>query len=414
MEAAAAYKMEAVAVDKPELVAPAGDREKLEIAAAFGADAVYLGGHSFSLRAGAGNFTDEELRESVAFAHASGIRVYVAANVFARNADFPKIGRYFEFLAEIGADALIISDPGVFGVARRCVPEMPIHISTQANVTNNWAARFWRDLGASRVIVAREMSMAEIKEVSGVELEAFVHGSMCVSYSGRCLLSGVMVGRGANSGECAHPCRYRYAIVEETRPGEYMPVVGRGGGTYVLNSRDLCMIEYLPELIDAGVTSFKIEGRAKSPYYAACAVKAYRGAIDDLFASRELYERGKPGYLAELRKASHRPFFTGFYFGSPGEKGQTDEQYARGAVFAGVVMSYSEDSKTAIVQQRGKFSVGDSVEFLRAKQVNFRQTLESMTDEDGAPIISAPHAKQLVRVKVARPVSRLDIMRVIV
>jgi putative protease len=404
---------------KIELLAPAGDLEKLKIAVAFGADAVYIGGQKLGLRAKAKNFDGDELAEGVAYAHVHGVKVYITANVFAHNADFDGIPDYFLRLRAIGADALIVSDPGVFSVARSTVPDMEIHISTQANNTNYQTALFWQQLGAARVVLARELSFREIAEIrdraNGMMLEAFVHGAMCISYSGRCLLSNYMADRDANQGACAHPCRWRYHLVEEKRPGEYMPIEEDERGTYIYNSKDLCMINDIPALAAAGVSSFKIEGRMKTPYYVGTVVKAYRSAIDDFYADPVAYERKRTAgaYVDLLKKSSHRDFTTGFYFGKPGggEQAYTTNTYVRNYEFIGMVKAYDEKSGIATVEQRNKFSVGDIIEILSAENADFSQTVRDLRNEAGEEITSAPHPQQIVTMKTDRPVKPFDMLR---
>ena len=329
---------------KMELLAPAGDLEKLKIAVLYGADAVYIGGEAYGLRAKAKNFDIDTMAEGVKFAHDHGVKVYVTANIFAHNPDFEGMADYFKAVEAIGVDALIISDLGVFSVAKEAVPNMEIHVSTQANNTNYKSAQMWYKLGAQRVVVARELSMKEIRQIrdsipEDMEIEAFVHGAMCISYSGRCLLSNYLAGRDANKGACAHPCRWKYHLVEETRPGEYMPIEENERGTYIYNSKDLCMIEHIPDIARAGIYSLKIEGRMKTPFYVGTVVKAYRQAIDDYFADPKLYEERLPYYLAEVSKASHRDYTTAFYYGKPDGNQQvyTNNSYIREYDFIGMV-----------------------------------------------------------------------------
>ena len=404
-------------IKKPELLAPAGDFEKLRAALSFGADAVYLGGAEYSLRSKAKNFDTEGIAQAVDYAHDMGRRVYVTVNVYARNEDFK---RMYDFLIKLrctGADAVIVSDPGVFSLVKEIIPDMSVHISTQANTSNYRAAAFWSKSGAKRVVLARELSYPEIEEISrstpSVELEAFIHGAMCVSYSGRCLLSDYMAGRGANRGECAHPCRYKYALMEETRPGEYFPIEEDGRGSYIMNSKDLCLIEYIPQLVAAGVSSFKIEGRMKSVYYTAAAVKAYRNAIDDYFTDPKLYEQNKHAYLSDLLLTTHRDFTAGFFTGVKNENLQNynygDAEH--GSDFCGLVKSYDPDTNWAVIEQRGKFSVGDELEFLTAKGSGFRQVINEIFDLNNAPVSVAPHPRQLLKIRAVRPVQELDILR---
>lgn len=403
---------------KIELLAPAGDLEKLKIAVLYGADAVYLGGTSFGLRAKAKNFNDEEMAEGVKFAHNHNVKVYVTCNIFAHNEDFEKMAEYFKFLESIGVDAILVADPGVFSVAREVVPNMDIHISTQANNTNYKTALFWKSLGATRIVMARELSLREIKGISekipdDLEIEAFVHGAMCISYSGRCLLSNYLSGRDANKGACSHPCRWKYAVVEQTRPGEYMPIEEDERGTYIFNSKDLCMIENIPDLIDAGIMSLKIEGRIKTSFYVGTIIKAYREAIDDYIKDPKIYFGKKDYYLEEVKKASYRGFTTGFYYGKPNQNEQiyTTSSYIRNYDFIGMVLEYDKESGFATIEQRNKFVVGEKIEFLRAKGENFEMVVEEMFDEEGNAISEAPHPQQIIKLKVGKDVEAFDMMR---
>ena len=402
---------------KVELLAPAGDLEKLKIAVLYGADAVYIGGEAYGLRAKAKNFSIETMKEGIDFAHAKGVKVYVTANIYAHNADFEGMADYFRDIEKIGADALIISDPGVFSLAREVVPNMEIHISTQANNTNWHSANFWHGLGAKRVVVARELSLGEIGEIrknipEDMDIEAFVHGAMCISYSGRCLLSNYLSGRDANKGACAHPCRWKYRLVEETRPGEYMPIEENERGTYIYNSKDLCMIDHIPELIDAGIYSFKIEGRMKTPFYVGNVIKAYREAIDDYISDPELYESKKAYYINEVSKASHRDFTTAFYFGKPDGNQQvyTNNTYIRDYDFVGMVMENSDKDGFAAVMQRNKFSKGETVEIMPQKGRDWNMNVGIILNEDGEEIESAPHPQQIVRLKFPKPVLKYDLI----
>ncbi len=404
---------------KTELLAPAGDLEKLKIAVLYGADAVYIGGEEYSLRAKAKNFTEEQMKEGIEFAHSHGAKVYVTANIYAHNSDFEGMAEYFKKIEALGADAILISDLGVFSVAREAVPNMEIHVSTQANNTNYMSANMWYKLGARRVVVARELSFKEIKTIrenipADMDIEAFVHGAMCISYSGRCLLSNYLSGRDANKGECVHACRWKYYLMEETRPGEYMPVVENERGTYIYNSKDLCMIEHIPELIDAGVQSFKIEGRMKTPFYVGTVVKAYRQAIDDCLKDRALYESKKEYYLEEVSKASHREYTTGFYYRKPdgNEQVYTNNSYIRDYDFIGMVEEdYDESTGCAVVMQRNKFEVGDEIEVMPAKGESWKMTVTKMWNEDGEEVMSAPHPQQLLKVKFDKPVKKHDMLR---
>ncbi len=404
---------------KPELLAPAGDLEKLKIAVLYGADAVYIGGEAYSLRAKAKNFDYETMKEGIKFAHDHGVKVYVTANIYAHNNDFNGMAEYFKEVESAGADALLISDLGVFSVAKEAVPNMELHVSTQANNTNYMSANMWYNLGARRVVVARELSLKEIKEIrdkipEDMEIEAFVHGAMCISYSGRCLLSNYLSGRDANKGACAHPCRWKYYLVEETREGEYMPIEENKRGTYIYNSKDLCMLNHIPDLVESGVISFKIEGRMKTPFYVGTVIKAYREAIDDYFESPEKYESRIPHYFEEISKASHRDYTTAFYYGKPGgnEQVYTSNTYIRNYDFIGMVQEdYNEETGCAIVEQRNKFEVGDEIEVMPAKGESFKMTVEKMWNENGEEITSAPHPQQILKVKFDRPVKKFDMLR---
>jgi len=399
---------------KPEILAPAGDFEKLQVAIAYGADAVYIGGKQFSLRANTKNFDDAELRAAIEYAHAHNVRVYVATNIFAHNADITGLEAYFQYLKDMGADAVIVADLGVFDIARK-IDGLEIHISTQANITNYQTAGMYKSLGAKRVILARELTFHEIKEINdrvadeSFQTEAFAHGAMCVSYSGRCLLSSYMTGRDSNKGDCAQPCRWNYHLMEEQRPGEYLPVYENERGTYIMNSKDLCLIKHIPELVASGVSSLKIEGRMKSAYYVAVATSIYRQAIDDYFMSEALYFSKLDYYLEELKKTSHRDFFTGFFLDENGQ-GQTYETntYTSTHEFLGLVIDYDLSTGCAIVEQRNKFSVGDEVEFMKS---GLKQTLNEMKNEKGQQINAAPHAQERICIKVDAPVTKFDIMR---
>lgn len=403
---------------KIELLAPAGSLENLKVAVLYGADAVYIGGNKYGLRAKAKNFTEEEMKEGIEFAHAHGVEVYVTCNIFAHHQDFEGMKEYFLYLESIGVDALIVADPGVFATVRSTVPNMEVHISTQANNTNYQTALFWYNQGAKRIVTARELSFPEIKAIhdncpEDLDIESFVHGAMCMAYSGRCLLSNYMTGRDANHGECAQPCRWKYSVVEETRPGEYMPVVEDERGTYIYNSRDLCMIEYIPEIIESGIYSLKIEGRMKTPLYVATVVKAYREAIDTYLRNPEEYEAKKSYFLQEVGKASHREFTTGFYEHKPTDKDQTytHNSYVRNYDFSGVIRDYDEETQMVTVEQRRKFSVGDEVEILVPQGDFIPVKIEALFDEEGNAIESAPHPKQIVRFKCEQVVPVPSILR---
>ena len=391
----------------PELLIPASSLEVLKTAVVFGADAVYIGGEAFGLRAKAKNFSMEEIREGIAFAHAHDVKVYITANILAHNGDLSGVRAYFEELKEIKPDALIISDPGVFMIAREVCPEIDIHISTQANNTNYGTYQFWHQLGARRVVTARELSMAELKEIrekapADLEMETFIHGAMCISYSGRCLLSNYFTGRDANRGACTHPCRWKYAIVEETRPGEYMPVYENERGTYIFNSKDLCMIEHIPELIDSGIDSFKIEGRMKTALYVATVARTYRKAIDDYLESPELYQKNMDWYLDQISNCTYRQFTTGFFFGKPDESAQIydNNTYVKEYTYLGIIGECTADGLYRI-EQRNKFSVGEQIEIMKPDGRNIPVVVRRIVDEEGQEMQSAPHPKQVLYIELA-------------
>ena len=391
----------------PELLIPASSLEVLKTAVMFGADAVYIGGEAFGLRAKAKNFSMEEIREGIAFAHAHDVKVYITANILAHNGDLSGVRAYFEELKEIRPDALIISDPGVFMIAREVCPEIDIHISTQANNTNYGTYQFWNQLGARRVVTARELSMAELKEIrekapADLEMETFIHGAMCISYSGRCLLSNYFTGRDANRGACTHPCRWKYAIVEETRPGEYMPVYENERGTYIFNSKDLCMIEHIPELIDSGIDSFKIEGRMKTALYVATVARTYRKAIDDYLESPELYRENMDWYLDQISNCTYRQFTTGFFFGKPDESAQIydNNTYVKEYTYLGIIGECTADGLYRI-EQRNKFSVGEQIEIMKPDGRNIPVVVRRIVDEEGQEMQSAPHPKQVLYIELA-------------
>ena len=400
---------------KPELLAPAGTLEKLKMALLYGADAVYLGGKAFSLRAFGGNFTDEELKEGVEFAHSRQKKVYVTVNIFPHNSDLEKLPAYLKYLAAIKVDALLVADLGVFMMARKLVPEIEIHVSTQSNNTNWAAVNAWKDLGAARVVLAREMSLVEIKDIRKkcpVELEMFVHGAMCISYSGRCLMSNYFTGRDANRGSCAQPCRWKYSLVEEKRPGQYFPIEEDDRGTYIFNSKDMCLLPHIAELVESGVDSLKIEGRMKSVHYVASIVKVYREAIDSYFADPAQF-RVQPAWLAELDKVSHRAYTTGFYFDKPTEADQIygNSSYLQTSDFIGLVHSYDVSTQYATVEQRNNMKIGQEIEVFQPAGESFRQLIESMLDENGQPIDTAPHAQQIVKIRLKQPVVPYSILR---
>ena len=371
-----------------ELLAPAGDMERLRMSLAYGADAVYLAGTDFGMRSFAGNFTPEELKQAVALCHSRGVAVHVTCNTMPRNGEIARMPEWLEYLQELGVDAAILADVGVLSLLKKHASRVKAHISTQASVSNYQAAAAWYELGASRVILARELSLDEIREIRAktpreLEIEAFVHGAMCVSYSGRCLLSNYMTGRDANRGACAQPCRYQYALVEEKRPGEYFPIGEDAGGAYIMNSKDMCMIDHIPELIDAGLDSLKIEGRAKSAYYAAVVTGAYRHAIDAALDGRPL----DPVWRDEVEKVSHRPYSTGFYFGEPGQH-TSHSRYVRDWQIMAVVTSCAPDG-TALCELRNKLSAGDELELVGPGLKPVPVTVEGLTDGDGLPIPEA-------------------------
>ena len=398
-------------MQKPELLAPGGSLEKLKAAIDYGADAVYIGGEAFSLRVAAENFSKGDMMEGLKYAHDRGKKVYLTANILPHNSDIEEFEDFIKEIRPMGFDAVLIADLGLFDMMRSLAPEIPIHVSTQANNVNYRSAIAWHKMGAKRVVLAREMSFKEIAEFqekipADLELEAFIHGAMCISYSGRCLLSNYMTGRDSNLGACAHPCRWNYKLVEETRPGEYMDVFENERGTFIFNSKDLCTIEHIPELIKSGITSLKIEGRVKTSYYVATVVGAYRREIDRYFADPENYTFNKAEY-DELCKVSHRPYTTGFYFGKPDENSQvyTSSSYIRDYDLIGIVKSYDAETGIATVSQRNRFFKGDEIEIIRPMQPFFTQTVEGMTDEDGSEIEVANHAEQILKIKMNEPVT---------
>ncbi|MGI6113211.1 MAG: peptidase U32 family protein [Mahellales bacterium] len=404
-------------MNKPELLAPAGNFEKMKMALAYGADAVYLSGKRFGLRSGADNFDQHELEQAVGYAHNKGKRIYVTLNIIPHNDDLPGLEDYIDNLKNIGVDAVIVSDPGVLTTVRDRAPNLELHLSTQANCTNWRSCLFWKDHGVKRIILARELSLTEIGEISAkvpddLHLEAFVHGAMCISYSGRCLLSNYMTYRDSNRGQCAHPCRWKYYIMEQKRPGEYYPVYEDERGTHIFNSKDLCMIQHIPLMIKAGITSFKIEGRMKSGYYVATVVKAYRHAIDEYFKNPDRYEFNDY-WLEEIKKVSHRHFTTGFYFDKPGpfDQGYESSKYVRDYEFIGLVLKGNDSNGLVTIEQRNRFFVGDTIEVMGKSGRHFTQRIASMWDSEGRPITSAPHPQQIVKLVLDRPVEPLDIIR---
>ncbi len=402
---------------KPELLIPASSLEVLKTAVVFGADAVYIGGEAFGLRAKAKNFSPEEMAEGIRFAHERNVKVYVTANILAHNADLEGVRQYFAELKELRPDALIISDPAVFQIAKEVIPEVEIHISTQANNTNYGTFLFWYSLGAKRVVTARELSLEEIREIrrqipADLEIETFVHGAMCISYSGRCLLSSFLAGRDANQGACTHPCRWKYYVMEESRPGEYMPVYENDRGTFLFNSRDLCMIGHIPELIEAGIDSFKVEGRMKTALYVATVARAYRLAIDDWFADSERYRSRIPYYEEEVTRCTHRLYTTGFFFGRPNEETQIYENstYVKGYTYLGMILGQNEQGLWKI-EQRNKFFVGEEIEIMQPDGTNLKVRVRKITDQDGNEMESAPHPKQELYVDLEADVRKYDILR---
>ena len=400
----------------PELLIPASSLEVLKTAVIFGADAVYIGGEAFGLRAKAKNFSMDDMREGIRFAHERGVKVYVTANILAHNDDLPGVREYFKELKEIGPDALIIADPAVFEIAGEICPEIERHISTQANNTNYGTYLFWWKQGAKRVVSARELSLAEIKEIreqipAGMEIESFVHGAMCISYSGRCLLSNYFTGRDANRGACTHPCRWKYSIVEETRPGEYMPVYENERGTYIFNSKDLCMIGHIPELIDAGIDSLKIEGRMKTALYVATVARTYRRALDDYARSPELYRKNMPWHLDQISNCTYRQFTTGFYFGKPADESQIYDSntYVKEYTYLGIISG--EQDGMYRIEQRNKFSVGETVEIMKPNGDNVEAVVRRLADEEGKEQDSAPHPKQVLYVDLGCRAELYDILR---
>jgi len=402
---------------RPELLIPASSLEVLKIAVIYGADAVYIGGEAFGLRAKAKNFSMEEIKEGIAFVHAHDVKVYITANILAHNGDLDGVREYFAELREIKPDALIISDPGVYMIAKEVCPEIERHISTQANNTNYGTYRFWYEQGAKRVVSARELSLAEIKEIRAnipddLEIETFIHGAMCISYSGRCLLSNYFTGRDANQGACTHPCRWKYAVVEEKRPGEYLPVYENERGTYIFNSKDLCMIEHIPELMESGIDSFKIEGRMKTALYVATVARTYRRAIDDYKQSPELYREHMAWYQEQISNCTYRQFTTGFFFGKPSDEAQIydNNTYVKEYTYLGIVGERNEEGLYRI-EQRNKFSVGESIEVMKPDGANITVTVQRIVDEEGHDMESAPHPKQVLYIDLGQPLAMYDILR---
>ncbi|SCZ77424.1 peptidase U32 family protein [Pseudobutyrivibrio xylanivorans] len=400
-----------------ELLVPASSLEVLKVAVIYGADAVFIGGEVFGLRAKAKNFSKEDMIEGVKFAHDHGVKVHVTVNILAHNNDLEGVREYLKELKEIGPDALIIADPAIFMMAKEICPEIERHVSTQANNTNYGTYKFWYDLGASRVVSARELSLAEIKEIRAnipddLEIESFIHGAMCISYSGRCLLSNYFTGRDANQGACTHPCRWKYAVVEEQRPGEYFPVYENERGTYIFNSKDLCMIEHIPDLIDAGIDSFKIEGRMKTALYVATVARTYRKAIDDYKESPEKYQANLDWYKEQISACTYRQFTTGFYYGKPSEESQIydNNTYNIGYTYLGICGAPNSEGFVEI-EQRNKFSVGETIEIMKPNGDNVEVEVLGIKNEDGEDMESCPHPKQKLFIKLSTTPEEFDILR---
>ncbi len=401
----------------PELLIPAGSLEVLKVAIRYGADAVYIGGEVFGLRAKAKNFSIEDMAEGVRFAHEKGKKVYVTANILAHNYDLDGVREYFNELKTVKPDALIISDPGIFEIAKEICPEIERHVSTQANNTNFGTFLFWNRLGASRVVTARELSLREIKEIRAnipddMEIETFVHGSMCISYSGRCLLSNFFTGRDANSGACTHPCRWKYSVMEEQRPGEYLPVYENERGTYIFNSKDLCMIEHIPELIDAGIDSYKIEGRMKNALYVATVARTYRKAIDDYLRDPDEYKKNIEWYKEQIGNCTYREFTTGFFFGKPTTHDQIYDSntYKKEAVYLGMISSVDENGRF-VLEQKNKFCVNDIIEIMKPDGRNIKTKVLAIYNDLGQQQESAPHSKQELHIELTEQPEIMDILR---
>lgn len=402
---------------QPELLIPANSLEVLKIAVIFGADAVYIGGEAFGLRAKAKNFSLEEMKEGVEFAHSHQVKIYVTANILAHNDDLEGVREYFEQLKEVRPDALIISDPGIFMIAKEVLPDMELHVSTQANNTNYGTYQFWYAQGAKRVVTARELALEEIRQIRAhipedMEIESFIHGAMCISYSGRCLLSNYFTGRDANQGACTHPCRWKYSIVEETRPGEYMPVYENERGTYIFNSKDLCMIEHIPDLLSVGIDSFKVEGRMKTALYVATVARTYRKAIDDYQKDPALYEANMDWYKAEIGKCTYREFTTGFFYGKPDSSTQIYDSntYVKNYTYLGIVGGIDENG-CYLIEQRNKFSVGEQIEVMKPDGMNQLVTVKAIFNDGGESMESAPHPKQRLHIDLGIKLDQYDILR---
>lgn len=401
---------------RPELLIPASSLEVLKVAVMFGADAVYIGGEAFGLRANAKNFSKEDMIEGIDFAHKHGVKVFVTANILAHNSDLDGVREYMKELKEIKPDALIIADPAIFTIAKEVCPEIEIHISTQANNTNYGTFKFWHGLGARRVVTARELSLKEIKEIrdnipEDLEIETFIHGAMCISYSGRCLLSSFMAGRDANKGACTHPCRWKYAVMEESRPGEYMPVYENERGTYIFNSKDLCMIEHIPEMMESGIDSFKVEGRMKTALYVATVARTYRMAINDYKKSPDYYRERIPFYKSEIAKCTYRQYTTGFFFGKPDENTQIYDSntYVKEYTYLGLIEGKNENGYK--ITQRNKFTVGEKIEVMKPNGENIEVEVKGIYTEDGERRESAPHPKEILYVDLGIELDEFDILR---
>ena len=401
---------------RPELLIPASNLEVLKVAVMFGADAVYIGGEAFGLRAKAKNFSKDDMAAGIRFAHEHGVRVHVTVNILAHNDDLDGVREYLCELKELKPDALIIADPAIFEMAKEICPDIERHVSTQANNTNYGTYNFWWKQGAKRVVSARELSLKEISEIrkhipEEMEIESFIHGAMCISYSGRCLLSNFFTGRDANQGACTHPCRWKYAVVEEKRPGQYMPVYENERGTYIFNSKDLCMIEHIPEMVEAGIDSFKIEGRMKTALYVATVARTYRLAIDDYLKDPKLYEEHMPWYLDQISNCTYRQFTTGFYFGKPDETSQIYDSntYVREYTYLGIIGKESDGRYR--IEQRNKFSVGETIEIMKPDGQNIETVVRAIINEDGETQESAPHSKQVLYVELDKKAEKYDILR---
>ncbi len=402
---------------RPELLLPGGSLDVLKVAVLYGADAVYIGGEAFGLRAKARNFTRSEMEEGIAFAHAHGAKVYVTANIFAHDSDLAGAAAYFRELAEIKPDAVLIADPGMFMLAKRNAPGLELHISTQANNTNYETCLFWHELGAKRIVTARELSLNEIRDIRAhipdeLEIESFVHGAMCISYSGRCLLSSYLAGRDANRGLCTHPCRWKYAVMEETRPGEYMPIEENERGTFIFNSKDLCMIEHLPDLYEAGIDSFKIEGRMKTALYVATCARTYRLAMDAYERDPKEYEKRLPWFREQIADCTYRKFTTGFFYGRPDKEDQIydNNTYINNYTFLGIVRNIDRNGD-AVTEQKNKFCVGDTIEIMKPDGRNVKTKVLALHDGEGNAMESAPHPKQELHIRLEAEAEPWDILR---